>query len=98
MGKSQQFPDVKAAAYTARAPSWLRELTRSVAMAMGWLFACAIVVLIAGFAISVLFWIALASAVAVNAHHGPGPITARRFLDRDLPPLDRESEQTPKKV
>jgi hypothetical protein len=55
MGKSQQFTDVKAAAYTARVPSWLRELTRSVAMAMGWLFACAIVVLIAGFAISVLF-------------------------------------------
>ena len=55
MGKSPQFLDVKAAAYTARVPSWLRELTRSVAMAMGWLIACAIVVLIAGFVISVLF-------------------------------------------
>jgi hypothetical protein len=54
MGKSPQFTDVKAAAYTARAPSWLRELTRSVAMAMGWLIASAIVVLIVGFVISAL--------------------------------------------
>jgi hypothetical protein len=54
MDKSPQFTDVKAAAYTARAPSWLRELTRSVAMAMGWLIASAIVVLIVGFVISAL--------------------------------------------
>jgi ABC-type phosphate/phosphonate transport system permease subunit len=55
MVESKQFTDAKASAYTARAPSWMRELTRSVAMALAGLIACAIVVLIAGFVVSALF-------------------------------------------
>ena len=42
-----QFTDAKASAYTARVPSWMREITRSVAMALAALIACAIVVLTA---------------------------------------------------
>jgi hypothetical protein len=53
--KSQQFTDLKAVAYTPRVPSLLRELTRSVAMALGWLIASAIVVLTVGFVVSALF-------------------------------------------
>jgi hypothetical protein len=53
--RSQQFTDLKAVAYAARVPSWLRELTRSVAMALGWLIASAIVVLTVGFVVSALF-------------------------------------------
>jgi hypothetical protein len=55
MVESKQFTDAKASAYKARAPSWMRELTRSVAMALAGLIACAIVVLIAGFVVSALF-------------------------------------------
>jgi hypothetical protein len=50
-----QLTDAKAAAYTARVPSWMREITRSVAMALAALIACAIVVLTAGFVVSALF-------------------------------------------